>query len=297
MSSLSDPRPKRPRKDEILQSPLPVPIDSLTVQTAAFHGRDWPEYRGEWMANTGQVRVSNLDQAVTLFTMGFFGDKEVISEDPQRDAQHRPVLKPICPKIDPERRDETLRKASGSQGEEEQEDKNAVGKLMYRPHMNERWPLILSPEEAFFLSYALGCLVVCQDGRDLNLSDLWHILIDRDDHFPVLYRVYHHFRSQGWVVRSGLKFGADFLLYQDGPPFFHSTYSVRIRFNGQDETMSWRELFGLNRITEATSKELLLVEVLAGGQTLERVRSSPDNLGDLFVKEVLVRRWVPSQKQ
>lgn len=289
--SLLEPRPKRARKDETLQPSLPIPINSLRDKTA-FHGQ-WPRYEGYLIEETGQVRIPDLDQAVKLFTNGFFGDKE-IPDDQQSEAQHCPELKPFHPKIDPETQNDTLRKLSRSVDED---TKNESGKVIHRPHMNERWPLVLAPEEAYFLSYALGCLIVRQNGRELNLYELWRVLVSRDEQFPVLYRVYHHFRAKGWVVRNGLKFGANFLLYQDGPPFFHSTYSVKIQVNTLNEAMSWRELFGLNRITEATSKELMLVEIDGDGQAFERVQDSPENLGELYLKEVLVRRWVPSQKQ
>ncbi|CAJ0868179.1 13528_t:CDS:2, partial [Entrophospora sp. SA101] len=37
-----------------------------------------------------------------------------------------------------------------------------------------------------------------------------------------LYVAYHYFRSLGWVVRCGMKFGVDYVLYEKGPPFKHS---------------------------------------------------------------------------
>jgi tRNA-splicing endonuclease subunit Sen2 len=43
-----------------------------------------------------------------------------------------------------------------------------------------------------------------------------------DDPFLVSYVTYHHFRSLGWVVKPGIKFAADWLLYRRGPVFSHS---------------------------------------------------------------------------
>ena len=43
-----------------------------------------------------------------------------------------------------------------------------------------------------------------------------------DDPFMVSYVAYHHFRSLGWVVKPGIKFAADWLLYRRGPVFSHS---------------------------------------------------------------------------
>ena len=43
-----------------------------------------------------------------------------------------------------------------------------------------------------------------------------------DDPFLVSYAVYHYFRSLGWVVKPGIKFCCDWLLYRKGPVFSHA---------------------------------------------------------------------------
>jgi tRNA-splicing endonuclease subunit Sen2 len=43
-----------------------------------------------------------------------------------------------------------------------------------------------------------------------------------DNPFLVNYAVYHHFRSLGWVVKGGIKFCVDLLLYKRGPVFHHA---------------------------------------------------------------------------
>ena len=49
-----------------------------------------------------------------------------------------------------------------------------------------------------------------------------------DNPFLLSYVVYHHFRSLGWVVKSGTKFCVDFLLYKRGPVFSHAEFSVLV---------------------------------------------------------------------
>lgn len=70
--------------------------------------------------------------------------------------------------------------------------------------------LHLSLEEAFFLSYALGCLQVENNGRFMNIDEMWDLYARTNTNFPVRYAAYHHYRSRGWVVRSGIKFACDF---------------------------------------------------------------------------------------
>jgi hypothetical protein len=48
-----------------------------------------------------------------------------------------------------------------------------------------------------------------------------------DNPFLINYVVYHHYRSLGWVVKGGIKFCVDYLLYKRGPVFHHAEYSIR----------------------------------------------------------------------
>ena len=43
-----------------------------------------------------------------------------------------------------------------------------------------------------------------------------------DNPFLVNYVVYHHYRSLGWVIKGGIKFCVDYLLYKRGPVFTHA---------------------------------------------------------------------------
>lgn len=43
-----------------------------------------------------------------------------------------------------------------------------------------------------------------------------------DNPFLVNYVFFHHYRSLGWVVKNGVKFCVDYLLYKRGPVFHHA---------------------------------------------------------------------------
>lgn len=49
-----------------------------------------------------------------------------------------------------------------------------------------------------------------------------------DSRFDARYDVYADLRDKGKVVRSGLKFGADFAVYRKGPGIDHSPYIVQV---------------------------------------------------------------------
>uniref|UniRef100_A0A224ZAT4 tRNA-intron lyase n=1 Tax=Rhipicephalus zambeziensis TaxID=60191 RepID=A0A224ZAT4_9ACAR len=168
------------------------------------------------------------------------------------------------------------------------------------------WPMTESLqlffEEAYFLSYGLGCLIVKDGDEDLELLKLWQRFCGLDDNFPARYAVYHHFRSKGWVVRSGAKFAADYLLYKDGPPFYHATFSVIVRSVWADtlETepdhrlQSWPSLSGLIRVNGNASKSVLLCHVI---MPRDADFTTPHVLRSFKVQEILVRRWIVSEER
>uniref|UniRef100_A0A8C4R2B9 tRNA-splicing endonuclease subunit Sen2 n=1 Tax=Eptatretus burgeri TaxID=7764 RepID=A0A8C4R2B9_EPTBU len=163
--------------------------------------------------------------------------------------------------------------------------------------------LQLAPEEAFFLSYALGCLIISQKQKVLTHSGLWRFFLTSCPNFPAIYAAYHHFRCCGWVPKPGLKYGADFLLYRKGPAFYHASYSVIVEmvragsYCGQARRpFSWRSLSALNRSTTSVSKELLFCFVVCPQDLTSEQLESPECLKKLKVQEVLVNRWVSSRE-
>ncbi|CAI2177223.1 4036_t:CDS:2 [Funneliformis geosporum] len=145
--------------------------------------------------------------------------------------------------------------------------------------------LILTTQEAFFLSYGLGIIDI-YDSQDnlLSLEECWKSFYtisnknlnhdDYDNVFIIRYVVYHYFRSLGWVVRCGMKFGVDYVLYEKGPVFKHSEYAVIILpiHSSQDSskslhssdnllidyrsncTKSWSWMMNLNRVCVQVKK-------------------------------------------
>lgn len=168
------------------------------------------------------------------------------------------------------------------------------------------WPvkelLQLFFEEAYFLSYGLGCLIVQENDKELGLLELWQKLCALCPNFPARYATYHHFRSKGWVVRAGAKYAADYLLYKDGPPFYHATFSVVVR-RACSETLeedddhrlrSWTSLASLVRINANAAKTVLLCYVLIPKET---DFSTPECLRSFKIQEMIVRRWVTSEER
>ena len=304
-AKLTEPRRKRRRHDEVRQQTFPVPISSLTGIDAS--NDTWRWYEATLDQNS--VKVSDDDAIKMLSTMGFFGqvrnsgasEEKFVSVD-----KFDPILNVSSDENvesgSVETADDKTEMSSGESDVEVEETK-AKGWGKWKASEQEKEVLILDSFDAFFLAYGLGCLLVRKTSDDddddhMSLDALWAHFCQSDANFRHRYAAYHHFRAKNWIVRSGTKFGNDFLLYKDGPPFYHASYSVRVQKNGPGLTnLTWSELSALNRVTESAAKELLIVEVDEKNSKIKDNCSAGDYLNNVSVKEVLVRRWVASQKR
>lgn len=92
------------------------------------------------------------------------------------------------------------------------------------------WVVRMNADEAFFCAYALGALrlaVPAAGGASParfveSPNELWTLLTRQRPDFPLLYVAYHHFRARGWIPRTGLQYGADYVIYHAHPGRAHS---------------------------------------------------------------------------
>lgn len=196
--------------------------------------------------------------------------------------------------------------------------------------------LQLTPEETFFLVYALGVLHVYDPTTHTPLSTpsllslfcsrssfppipITKLSITPSTPFLISYVAYHHFRSLGWVVRPGIKFGVDYLLYQRGPAFAHAQFSVIVMpsyghgyWRGRDEVKgegkrSWWWLHAVNRVQSQVLKNLVIafVEVppplegggMGGDGGDGEVRDVTGLLKRYKVREMVIKRWTPNRSR
>lgn len=188
--------------------------------------------------------------------------------------------------------------------------------------------LQLSNEEAFFLVYGLGALQVYDLAHNAvptpSLLTLFRqhsyfpprnpsTELGPDDPFLVSYVVYHHYRSLGWIVRSGVKFGVDYLLYNRGPVFSHAEFALvvipsyedpywseteerRIR-STEKQARSWWWLHCVNRVQAQVRKSLVVCYVEVPPPVPD---DHPENdigalLGRYQIRDITIKRWVPNR--
>ena len=197
--------------------------------------------------------------------------------------------------------------------------------------IQDREHLQLTMEEAFFLSYGLGVLMVSdpKSKTPMSTKDLFAIFrqhsyfppqetlsISPDDPFMVSYVVYHHFRSLGWVVRGGTKFSVDYLLYNRGPVFTHAEFAILILPSYSDPSWSanaskrdhvskmerrrWSWLHCINRVNSQVKKTLVLVYVDIPPPVEAHLDESEGIDGILKryrIREFVLKRWISNRSR
>lgn len=79
--------------------------------------------------------------------------------------------------------------------------------------------------------------------------------------FWIKYCVYKEFRSKGYIIKTALKFGAEFRVYDKGikPGQDHAKWVVFPV--SESEAMTWYEFSAKNRVAHSTKKKLLMAVV------------------------------------
>lgn len=89
--------------------------------------------------------------------------------------------------------------------------------------------LQLAPVEALYLLESGKVHVVDDCGKSLNLRTLSEKFVEADSELMLKYTTYADLRSRGYVIKTGLKFGAHFRVYERGekPGEAHSKFLVQ----------------------------------------------------------------------
>ena len=82
-----------------------------------------------------------------------------------------------------------------------------------------------------------------------------------DKRINVKYSVFKDLRTKGYTVKTALKFGADFRIYEKGkkPGEEHAKWVVFCDF--ESNKLTWHEFSAKNRVAHSTKKNLLLAIV------------------------------------
>ncbi|KAF7194225.1 putative tRNA-splicing endonuclease subunit sen2 [Pseudocercospora fuligena] len=213
-------------------------------------------------------------------------------------------------------------------------DSDDEAEEMPEPDVENQEHLQLTLEEAFFLTYGFGVLEVRSSAPALSPTketayDTRQLIQNfaaqgffppktipykpaPDDKFLLNYVVYHHFRSLGWVVRPGVKFSADYMLYLRGPVFSHAEFAVIIfpaytdAYWSTDEGKAarrvkeqhdWWWLHCVNRVQSAVLKTLVMCYVDVPAPVDGDIEDIGAFLKSYKVREFIIKRWVANRQR
>ncbi|SCU86219.1 LANO_0C07140g1_1 [Lachancea nothofagi CBS 11611] len=159
--------------------------------------------------------------------------------------------------------------------------------------------LELMPVEAIFLTFALPVL-------DMSPMTLVRSLLGDNPSYNnihdlcIMYVAYHHYRSHGWCVRSGIKFGCHYLLYKRGPPFQHAEYGIMVL--NSDDSFDYTWYSSAARVVGGAKKSFILCYIELQKPKDEILRLWQNGqfaavFSSYKVGEILYRRWVPGKNR
>jgi tRNA-intron endonuclease len=133
-------------------------------------------------------------------------------------------------------------------------DKGCFGEI----HGVKNKVLELALVEALYLVERKKLTVTDGKNKAIKFEDLLSKAIKLEDNFWTRWRVFRDFRTRGYVLKTTLKFGADFRVYRRGmkPGDDHAQWVLYCVSEGQTE--SWRSFAAKMRVAHSTRKTLLI---------------------------------------
>ncbi|MHA1918004.1 MAG: tRNA-intron lyase [Candidatus Ranarchaeia archaeon] len=103
-----------------------------------------------------------------------------------------------------------------------------------------------------------GKIDVVSKRKKLNFGDLLKKGKDFEPNLWIRYCVFRDMRNRGYIIKTALKFGADFRVYDRGvkPGEDHARWIIYPVHEGS--TMTWYEFSAKNRVAHSTKKRLMM---------------------------------------
>jgi len=120
--------------------------------------------------------------------------------------------------------------------------------------------ILYTLSEALFL-VEKGKMEIFSRNKKIPAKELLKKLQCKDKRIQIKYPVFRDLRERGYIVKTALKFGADFRVYEKGkkPGKAHAKWIVFAEHESKKTT--WHEFSAKNRVAHSTKKKLLLAIV------------------------------------
>ena len=121
--------------------------------------------------------------------------------------------------------------------------------------------ILYSLHEALYLVQEKKMEILDYHDKKLTQKEILKKFQRIDKKFKTKYIVFKDLRKNGYIVKTALKFGAEFRIYEKGNKF-GKNHSKWICFPvSENKTLTWQEFSAKNRVAHSTKKNLLIAVV------------------------------------
>jgi tRNA-intron endonuclease len=131
-----------------------------------------------------------------------------------------------------------------------------VGIPKPKPEQSFDVPLLLDLMEGLFLLEEGRIRVVDGTGKNVGRRVLLTAARRTYNGFELAYRVYRDLREKGFIVTPGIKFGADFAVYERGPGIDHAPFIVSVET--PDSEVGPFEVVRAGRLATTVRKQFII---------------------------------------
>ena len=118
--------------------------------------------------------------------------------------------------------------------------------------------ILYSLPEALFLTQDKKMEIYNHQNKKLTPKEILKKFQHIDKKFKTKYLVFKDLRQKGYIVKSALKFGAEFRVYEKGKKI-NESHSKWICFPvAENKQMTWQDFSAKNRVAHSTKKNLLI---------------------------------------
>ncbi|XP_023161141.2 tRNA-splicing endonuclease subunit Sen2-1 [Drosophila hydei] len=153
--------------------------------------------------------------------------------------------------------------------------------------------LLLGLEEACVLAYYLDILEIKDTlDKDITWQEYVKAALEYDKEFISKLAAYLYLKSKNWIIKSGIKFGGDFLIYKQGPRHFHASFLVLVHTSAYISNTHYvgKNLKGAQRVAETSDKDVLILGVNEP-KDFDPALPTPAALECLTIDETVIRRF------
>ncbi len=104
-------------------------------------------------------------------------------------------------------------------------------------------------------------LEVFSGKKIISFTDLLNKFRKIDKKIQIKYPVFKDLREKGHIVKTALRFGAEFRVYKKGTKIGQSHAEWVVFTEHESKTLKWHEFSAKNRVAHSTKKKLLLAIV------------------------------------